>query len=90
MSVPLMYNFVYWTCFLKEILQETVTRRQQVEFERRKLEKEERINRIIQARKQGRETKRKNIFFVLTEQERINKLREEEEAREREGIHIYI
>lgn len=52
------------------------------------MEREERISLIIKARKQEREAKRKKIFYVRTEEEKIKRLREEEEARKREGIHI--
>ena len=60
--------------------------RREAEFNQRKAEREERINQIIQARKQEREALRKKIFFVRSEEERLNKLREEEEARKLEGL----
>lgn len=62
----------------------------QAEFDRRRLEREERINQIIHTRKQEREIMRKKIFFVKTEEERVRKEREEEEARQREGMSIYF
>lgn len=62
--------------------------RRRVEVDRRKVEREERISLIIKARKQEREAKRKKIFYIRTEEEKIKRLREEEEARKREGIHI--
>ncbi|KDP23427.1 hypothetical protein JCGZ_23260 [Jatropha curcas] len=68
----------------KMIFQERVMSRRQAEFDRLRTEREERINQIIQARKQEREANRKKIFYVRTEEERLRKLREEEEARKRE------
>lgn len=62
--------------------------KRQAEFDRRRVDKEERINRIIQARKQEREVKRKKILFVTSEEERLKKLHEEEEARKREGMYF--
>ena len=58
----------------------------QAEFDRRREEREERINQIIQARKQDRELKRKKIFYVRSEEERLRKLQEEEEARKHDGV----
>lgn len=60
--------------------------RRQAEFDRRRVEREEQINQLIQARKQEREALRKKIFYVRSEEERQRKLREEEEACKREGI----
>nr|KJB26364.1 hypothetical protein B456_004G238100 [Gossypium raimondii] len=68
----------------KMIFQERVISRRQAEFDQRRVEGEERIKQIIQARKQERDIKRKKIFFVRSEEERIKKMREEEEARKRE------
>lgn len=59
--------------------------RRQAEFDRLRVEREERINQFIQARKQEREAQRKKIFYVRSEEERLRKLHEEEEARKREG-----
>ena len=58
----------------------------QAEFDQRRVEREERIKQIIQARKQERDIKRKKIFYVRSEEERIRKLHEEEETRKHEGI----
>ncbi|KAB2018669.1 hypothetical protein ES319_D08G245600v1 [Gossypium barbadense] len=68
----------------KMIFQEIVISRRQAEFDQRRVEGEERIKQIIQARKQERDIKRKKIFYVRSEEERIKKMREEEEARKRE------
>ncbi|KAL5853920.1 hypothetical protein ACOSQ3_009038 [Xanthoceras sorbifolium] len=68
----------------KNIFQERVISRRQAEFDRRRVDREERINLIIQARKQEREAKRKMIYFVRSEEERLKKIREEEEARKQE------
>ncbi|XVF41821.1 hypothetical protein PTKIN_Ptkin01aG0311300 [Pterospermum kingtungense] len=68
----------------KMLLQERVMSRRQAEFDQRRVEREERIKQIIQARKQERDIKRKKIFYVRSEEERIRKQREEEEAHKRE------
>ncbi|XVF57550.1 hypothetical protein PTKIN_Ptkin06aG0214800 [Pterospermum kingtungense] len=68
----------------KMIFQEKVISRRQAEFDQRRVEREERIKQIIQARKQERDIKRKKIFYVRSEEERIRKLHEEEEARKHE------
>lgn len=68
----------------KRIFHERVVSGRQVEFDRTRKEREERIRQIRQARKQEREAKRKMIYFLRKEEERLNKLREEEEARKRE------
>ncbi|CAA7018249.1 unnamed protein product [Microthlaspi erraticum] len=68
----------------KEIFQAEVISRRQAEFDRIRAEKEERISQIIRARKQERDIKRKQIYYLTCEEERIAKLQEEEEARKRE------
>ncbi|KAL0534808.1 hypothetical protein IC582_029102 [Cucumis melo] len=68
----------------KKSFQERVISLRQEEFSRRRTEREEHIRQIIQARKAEREAKRKKIFYVRREEERIRILREEEEARKRE------
>lgn len=60
--------------------------RRQAEFDRIRTEREERISQIIRARKQERDIKRKQIYYLNIEGERITKLQEEEEARKREGL----
>ncbi|KAJ4869460.1 Eukaryotic translation initiation factor 3 subunit A [Raphanus sativus] len=59
------------------IFQNRVIRLREAEFERQKREKEEHL----QARKQERDVKRKKIYYLKCEEERIRKLQEEEEAR---------
>jgi translation initiation factor 3 subunit A len=68
----------------KEIFQAEVISRRQAEFDRIRAEKEERISQIIRARKQERDIKRKQIYYLTCEEERIAKLQAEEEARKRE------
>ncbi|KAK5786513.1 hypothetical protein PVK06_041150 [Gossypium arboreum] len=48
----------------KMIFQERVISRRQAEFDQQRLEREERIKQIIQARKQERDIKTKKIFYV--------------------------
>lgn len=68
----------------KRIFQERVMSRRQTEFERLRQEREEHIHKIRQERRQDREAKRKMIFYLRSEEERLNRLHEEEEARKRE------
>lgn len=80
-----IYILVY-AFLLQMIFQERVTHHRQAEFEKRREEREEQINQIIQARKLEREAKRKKIYYVRSEEERLRKIQEEEEARKREGM----
>ncbi|KAA8536786.1 hypothetical protein F0562_029264 [Nyssa sinensis] len=64
--------------------QERVMNRRQAEYNRLRAEREERINQILQKRKQEREYKRKMLFYLRSEEERLKKLHEEEEARKHE------
>ncbi|KAL2344972.1 hypothetical protein Fmac_006257 [Flemingia macrophylla] len=68
----------------KEIYQERVVSHRQAEFDRLRREREERISRILQSRRQEREKMRKLKYYLKLEEERQQKLREEEEARKRE------
>ncbi|XP_057496488.1 eukaryotic translation initiation factor 3 subunit A-like [Actinidia eriantha] len=68
----------------KTQFQETVMNHRQAEYNRLRAETEERVNQILQQRRQEREYERKMIFFLRAEEERLRKLHEEEEARKRE------
>lgn len=57
----------------------------QAEFDSLRAEKEERIGQIIRVRKQERDMKRKRKYYLKSEEERIGKLQEEEEAPKPEG-----
>ncbi|CAI9762036.1 unnamed protein product [Fraxinus pennsylvanica] len=70
----------------KNLFQERVVSCREAEFNRLEMEREERINQIIQSRKQEREAKRKFIYYLRCEEERQIRLREEEEARKREEM----
>lgn len=71
---------------MQEIYQVRVVSHRQAEFNRLRREREERISRILQSRKQEREKMRKLKYYLKLEEERQQKMREEEEARKREGI----
>lgn len=62
----------------------------QIEYDRLKTERAERINHILQERRQEMEIKRKMMFYLKSEEQRLNKLQEEEEARKREGMIFFI
>ncbi|URD75812.1 hypothetical protein MUK42_10299 [Musa troglodytarum] len=68
----------------KVIFQKKIVDHREMEYNRLKKEKEDRINQIIAARKNEREMKRKMLFYLKSEEERLTRLREEEEARKRE------
>ncbi|CAJ2632755.1 unnamed protein product [Trifolium pratense] len=68
----------------KEIYQEKVVSHRQAETDRLKKEREDRISRILQSRKQEREKMRKLKYFLQVEEERRQKLREAEEAQKRQ------
>nr|GMD03867.1 eukaryotic translation initiation factor 3 subunit A-like [Ipomoea batatas]GME13694.1 eukaryotic translation initiation factor 3 subunit A-like [Ipomoea batatas] len=70
----------------KKIFEATVVSHREAEFNRLRRERQERMNQIIEARKQQREASRKMIFFLRSEEERLKKLHEEEEARKHEEL----
>ncbi|KAL5981079.1 hypothetical protein ACLOJK_028999 [Asimina triloba] len=61
-----------------------ITSRREEEYNRLKKEREDRIRQLIAMRKQEMDKKRKLLFYIKSEEERLTKLREEEEARKRE------
>ncbi|KAK9673163.1 hypothetical protein RND81_12G150400 [Saponaria officinalis] len=68
----------------KGTFQERIVSRRQADYAKLRQDREEHIRQILMERKLEREAKRKMIFYLKTEEERLNKLKEEEEARERE------
>lgn len=68
----------------KEIYQARVVNHRQEEFDRLRRERDERISRILQSRRQERDKMRKLKFYLSLEEEKQQKAREEEEARKRE------
>ncbi|XP_024962459.1 eukaryotic translation initiation factor 3 subunit A-like [Cynara cardunculus var. scolymus] len=66
--------------------QERVMKCRRGEYDRMRSEREERLSQVLQARKEEREIKRKMLYWVRTEEERLKKLHEEEEARKREEL----
>lgn len=68
----------------KHQFQDKVMNRRQTEYDRLKTERAERINHILQQRRQEMEIKRKMLFFLKSEEQRLKKLQEEEEARKHE------
>ncbi|XP_073282074.1 eukaryotic translation initiation factor 3 subunit A-like [Primulina huaijiensis] len=70
----------------KQIFQKKVLSHRRAEYNRLKEERDERILQIIQSRKQERDTKRKMIYFLRSEEEKQKRLRAEEEARKLEEM----
>ncbi|KAK2966398.1 hypothetical protein RJ640_013708 [Escallonia rubra] len=68
----------------KTEFQKRVVNRRQAEYNRLRVEREERINKIRKERREDREIKRKRLFYLSLEEERQRKEREEEEARKLE------
>lgn len=74
--------------FLQIQFQNKVVACRQAEYERLRKERHERIEQILQKRKEERESKRKMLFYLSVEEERLKKLQEEEEARKLEGTYF--
>ncbi|KAL8045531.1 hypothetical protein ABFX02_08G120300 [Erythranthe guttata] len=70
----------------KNIFQERVLSRRRAEYDRLREEREERINQIVESRRLERETKRKMIFHLRSEEEKQKKKHQEEEARKLEEM----
>ncbi|KAL7102540.1 hypothetical protein ACP275_08G126300 [Erythranthe tilingii] len=70
----------------KKIFQERVLSHRRAEYDRLREEREERINQIVESRRQERETKRKMIFYLRSEEEKQKKKHQEEEARKLEEM----
>ncbi|XP_043699412.1 eukaryotic translation initiation factor 3 subunit A-like [Telopea speciosissima] len=70
----------------KKVFQERIVSRREAEFNKLKREREERIRQLLQARKQEKETKRKFLLHLKSEEERLKKLEEEEAARKHEEL----
>ncbi|CAL4951129.1 unnamed protein product [Urochloa decumbens] len=68
----------------KNAFQERIVQRREAEFGRLKKERDERISQLISSRKRERETVRKLMYYLNLEEQRIEQVREEEEARKRE------
>ncbi|KAH0779467.1 hypothetical protein KY290_005894 [Solanum tuberosum] len=68
----------------ERIFQERLVSCREAEFNSMKQERQERINQIIQTRKQDRDTRRKLILFLQKEEEQQKRLQEEEDARKHE------
>ncbi|CAL4977490.1 unnamed protein product [Urochloa decumbens] len=65
----------------KNAFQERIVQRREAEFGRLKKERDERISQLISSRKRERETVRKLMYHLNLEEQRIERVREEEEAR---------
>lgn len=72
------------------VFEQSVMHRRQDKFDRRREKREEQINQIIQARRQEREAKRKKIFLVRSEQERLKKVSGREGSSQRGWLNRLI
>lgn len=79
----------YMDLFLQTQFQNKVVKSRQDEYERMRVERDAQINEILRARQEERETKRKMLFYLSVEEERLKKLKEEEEARKLIGTSFY-
>ena len=70
------------------MLQEKIISRREAEYSQMKRERDERVSQLIAARKLDRETRRKLVFFLKSEEERLARQRKEEEARKLEGLSL--
>ena len=69
--------------------QERIVQRRESEFSSIRKERDERINQLISSRKRERETVRKLMYYLNLEEQRIQRQREEDEAKKREGKCIF-
>ncbi|VAH55194.1 unnamed protein product [Triticum turgidum subsp. durum] len=69
----------------KNAFQERIVQRRESEFSSLRKEREERINQLLSSRKRERETVRKLMYFLNMEEQRIQREREEQEARKRDA-----
>lgn len=75
---------------LQNIFQERIVQRREAEFSRLKKERDERTSQLISSRKRERDTVRKLMYYLNLEEQRLQRLREEEEARKREGKNSWL
>uniref|UniRef100_A0A1D1YN33 Eukaryotic translation initiation factor 3 subunit A n=1 Tax=Anthurium amnicola TaxID=1678845 RepID=A0A1D1YN33_9ARAE len=68
----------------KVIFQDKLLSRREAECKRLKKERDDRISQLRAERRREREIKRKLLVYLKSEEERLNRLHEEEEARKRE------
>ncbi|KAG6521844.1 hypothetical protein ZIOFF_018977 [Zingiber officinale] len=68
----------------KEIFQHKVVIRREAEHNQLKKERDDKINQIVTMRKRDREIKRKLLYYLKSEEDRLTRQQEEEEARKRE------
>ncbi|CAM0944423.1 unnamed protein product [Alopecurus aequalis] len=68
----------------KNAFQERIVQCRESEFSSLRKERDERINQLISSRKRERETVRKLMYYLNLEEQRIQRQREEDEARKRE------
>ncbi|KAG6518945.1 hypothetical protein ZIOFF_022431 [Zingiber officinale] len=68
----------------KEIFQHKVVIRRETEHNQLKKERDDKINQIVTMRKRDREIKRKLLYYLKSEEDRMTRQQEEEEARKRE------
>ncbi|GJN05987.1 hypothetical protein PR202_ga23668 [Eleusine coracana subsp. coracana] len=68
----------------KNAFQDRIIQRREAEFSHLKKERDERINQLISSRKRERETVRKLMHYLNMEEQRILKIREDEEAKKHE------
>uniref|UniRef100_A0ACD5YW24 Uncharacterized protein n=1 Tax=Avena sativa TaxID=4498 RepID=A0ACD5YW24_AVESA len=68
----------------KNAFQERIVQRRESEFSSLRKERDERVNQLISSRKRERETVRKLMYYLNLEEQRIQRQREEDEAKKRE------
>ncbi|XP_077214480.1 eukaryotic translation initiation factor 3 subunit A-like [Tasmannia lanceolata] len=68
----------------KNVFQNKIVSRREAEFNRLEKEREDRISHLMETRRREMEIKRKMVFYLKAEEERLTKLQEEEEARKHE------
>lgn len=72
--------------FLQAAFAQRILGQREAEYKRLRQESEERIQQIHDERQRDRISRRKLLFYLRSEEDRLTRLREEEEARKREGM----
>jgi hypothetical protein len=82
-SLPASSEFAL--LLFQNAFQDRIVQCREAEFNHLKKERDDRISQLISSRKHERETVRKLMYYLNMEEQRLEKQREEEEARKREG-----
>jgi hypothetical protein len=88
----LIFRFIVDVLYfiLQDAMRQKINERRQAEIGQVMQERNDRIKQRVAMRKMERNRMCKLIYFVTSEEERITRLRQEEEARKREGTSCFF